>query len=124
VADERGASVVEFAAVTILAVVALLAVVQLALWVWARNVAFDAAHDGVRAAAVAGQPLTVGVDRARSLLRAGLGGGAAAFTVDAGKVGDDVVVVARGNAPAVLPLLPRFSITARAVAFDEDGVFG
>ena len=124
VAGQRGATLVEFLGVAMLAITALLLVVQLAVVVWARNVAFNAAHEGARLAAEAGQPATAGVERTRVLLHDGLGRTGAAFVVDAREDGDHVVVVARGSAPAIVPFLPRFAIEARAVALDEDRVFG
>ena len=121
---ERGATVVEFLGVAILAITMLLAVIQLALFVWARNVAFSAAHEGARLASEAGQPIAAGAQRTRLLLHDGLGRSGAAFVVDAVEDGDHVVVVARGPAPAIVPFLPHFTIAARAAAFDEDRVFG
>ncbi len=66
--------------------------------------------------------LGVAVQRTRALLRDGLGGAGDRFEVDAAVSGQDVEVAARGDAPVVLPFLPRFTITASAHAFDEDAV--
>lgn len=119
---ERGATIVEFLAVAVLTVVALLGVGQIAVWTWARNVAVNAAHEGARTAAEPGRPLDDGVARTRALLHDGLGGGASAFAVQAGQAGDDVEVVARGEAPAIVPFLPRMTIGATARVVDEDAV--
>jgi hypothetical protein len=119
---ERGATIVEFLGVAVLTVVALLTIAQVAMWTWARNVAVSAAHEGARTAAEAGRPLDDGVQRTRALLRDGLGGAGDRFQVDAAESGEDVEVAARGDAPAMLPFLPRFTITASAHAFDEDAV--
>jgi hypothetical protein len=119
---EQGATVVEFLGVAILTVLALLTVAQVAMWTWARNVAVSAAHEGARTAAEAGRPLDDGVQRARALLRDGLGGAGDRFAVEAAQDGQDVEVAARGDAPAILPFLPHFTVTVRAHAFDEDAV--
>jgi TadE-like protein len=118
----RGSAVVEFLAVTILAVVCLLAVAQLALWVWARDVAVSAVHEGARTAAETGRPLDDGTARARTILGDGLGGQGRSFVVEAEEAGDTVAVRAHGTAPVILPLLPHFDITVEATAFDEDAV--
>jgi hypothetical protein len=113
---------VEFLAVAVLTVVCLLAVAQLAVWVWARNVAVSAVHEGARTAAATGRPLEDCRARARVLLHDGLGGGAARFDVAAQQDGDEVAVRARGSAPQILPFLPRFDIDVQADAYDEDAV--
>ncbi len=111
---------IEFLAVTILTVVCLLVVVQMAIWVWARNVAVSAVHEGARTAAETGRPLDDGVVRTRSLLRDGLGSSGRAFVVEADQDGDSVAVRARGAAPMIIPFLPRFDVEVQATAFDED----
>ena len=113
---------VEFLAVTILTVVCLLGVAQLAVWVWARDVAVTAAHEGARTAAETGRPLADGAERARAVLHDGLGASAGAFTVDVARDGDAVAVRAQGTAPAIVPFLPAFDIRAEASAYDEDEV--
>ena len=114
---------VEFLAVSLGCVAALLAVGQMAVWVWSRNVAVTAAHEGARVAAEAGRTLDEGSTRAKVLLRDGLGRGADGFTVQIDQQGEVVGVQASGDAPAIVPFLPKFPITARATAFDEDEVF-
>ena len=113
---------IEFLAVTILTVMCLLAVVQLAVWVWARNVAVSAVAEGARTAAETGRPLDDGVTRTRTLLHDGLGGSGRGFAVEAEEQAGTVAVRARGTAPVILPFLPRFDIQAQATAFDEDEV--
>jgi hypothetical protein len=119
---QAGATIVEFLAVAVLTVLALLGVAQIAMWTWARNVAVNAAHEGARTAAEAGRPLDDGVARTRALLRDGLGRGADAFAVEAAGTGREVRVSARGEAPSLLPFMPRFTMTVRANAFDEDAL--
>ena len=120
--SETGATVVEFLAVAVLTVFALLGVAQIAIWTWARNVAVNAAHEGARTAAEAGRPLGDGVQWTRALLHDGLGGHEAAFAVEAEEAGSEVHVAAHGVAPSILPFMPRSTVTARASALDEDSV--
>ncbi len=119
---EAGATLVEFLAVSLLTVVCLLAVAQMAVWVWARNVAVSAVHEGARTAAETGRPVGDGTARARMLLADGLGGGGRAFVVDAAQKGDVIAVRAHGRAPVIAPFLPAFEIDVRATAYDEDRV--
>lgn len=118
--DERGATVVEFLGVTLLVAMATLVLLQMAFWVWCRNVTVNAADEGARTAAELGRPLIDGEARTRSVLHDGLAGAAARFTVHAAQDGDAVVVVALGVAPKIVPFLPSFTVRAEARAFDED----
>lgn len=117
---ERGATVVEFLGVMLLIVAGLLVVIQMSVWIWARNITMNAADEGARTAAEIGRPLGDGEARTRSVLHDGLGGAAAGFTVAAGQDGDTVVVRASGVAPRIVPFLPAFSVSSEARAFDED----
>ncbi|MBM3673756.1 MAG: pilus assembly protein [Actinobacteria bacterium] len=117
---EHGATIVEFLGVSVLTVACVLSVAQLAVWVWARDVAVTAAHEGARTAAESGRPLDDGIGRARALLRDGLGESAARFVVEAAQEGDVVAVRAHGRAPALVPFLPALAVEARATAADED----
>jgi Flp pilus assembly protein TadG len=121
-ADERGAMVVETLAVMLLSVAALMVLIQMSLWLWARNVTLNAADEGARAAAEMGQPLATGEFRTRSVLHDGLGNAAQGFQVVATQDGDRVTVHARGVAPRIVPFLPAFTVSADAEAFDEDQV--
>ncbi len=120
--SHRGATVVEFLGVMLLASVALLVLIQLSFWVWARNVAVNATDEGARAAAESGRSPADGEARTRAVLHDGLGGAAARFRVGAAAVGDAVVVRAEGRAPRIVPFLPELTIDAEARAFDEDRV--
>lgn len=113
---------IEFLAVTILTVVCLLALVQMTVWVWARNVAIAAVHEGARTAAETGRPLDDGAVRARSLLQDGLGANGRTFDVEIAQQGETVAVRARGTAPVIIPFLPHFDVEVQATAFDEDDV--
>jgi hypothetical protein len=123
VADrERGATVVEFLGVTLLVAVAVMVLLQMAVWVWCRNVAVNAADEGARTAAEQGRPLTDGEVRTRAVLRDGLGASGTRFEVHAGQDAETVVVVASGDAPRLVPFLPSFTVHAEARALDEDTV--
>jgi hypothetical protein len=113
---------IEFLAVTILTVVCLLGLVQMAVWVWARNVAVSAVHEGARTAAERDRPLEDGAARTRTVLHDGLGSAARTFAVEIAQDGDTVAVRSRGSAPLIVPFLPVFTIDVRAAAFDEDAV--
>lgn len=114
VRGERGATIVEFLGVMLLTVVGLMVVIQMSLWIWARDITMNAADEGARAAAEVGRPLGVGEARARSVLHDGLGGAAARFQIAAGQDGETVVVRAVGIAPQVVPFLPAFEVSAEA----------
>jgi hypothetical protein len=118
--DERGTTVVEFLGVTLLVAAAVLVLLQMAVWVWCRNVTVNAADEGARTAAEVGRPLGDGAARTRAVLHDGLGGSAARFSVRAAQDGDAVVVVATGVAPRIVPFLPLFTVHAEARAYDED----
>jgi Flp pilus assembly protein TadG len=120
--DERGTTIVEFLGVALLTSVAVLVLLQMAIWVWSRNVVVNAADEGARAAAEIGRPLADGEQRTRSVLHDGLGAAGTRFAVRAAQDGDAVVVVASGAAPSLVPFLPSFTIRAEARAFDEDAV--
>lgn len=120
--DQRGTAMVEFLGVTLLTIAALMVLMQMAIWVWARNVTVNAADEGARTAAETGRPLTDGAARTRSVLHDGLGGRAARFTIGAAQDGDAVVVRVSGAAPHIVPFLPKFVVSAEARALDEDTV--
>src|SRR4051794_36719044 len=87
---DAGATMIEFLAVTLLTVMSMLAIAQMAVWVWARNVAVTAVHEGARTAAETGRPLGDGVAQTRSVLRDGLGSSGRQFSVDAAQDGNQV----------------------------------
>ncbi|WP_304044951.1 TadE/TadG family type IV pilus assembly protein [Jatrophihabitans endophyticus] len=70
-ADE-GSAVVDFVLMSVLLVVLLFAVLQVAVYFYARNVAAESAADAARYAASAGVNPQAGVARAETLLRKGL----------------------------------------------------
>lgn len=73
--DEEGSAPAEFAMVSVLLVVLVLGVVQVALAVFVRNTAIDAASEGARQAALADGGLDAGAERTRTLVASTLGPG-------------------------------------------------
>ena len=72
--DEGGSSPVEFVLVGTLLTVLTLAVLQLALAVYVRNVVHDAAVEGAHHAALADTTLDEGVERTRTVITQAIGG--------------------------------------------------
>lgn len=71
--EERGSSPVEFVLVGTLLTVLTLAVLQLALAVYVRNVVHDAAVEGAYHAALADTTLDEGVERSRAVITRAIG---------------------------------------------------
>ncbi|MCO7218882.1 TadE/TadG family type IV pilus assembly protein [Klenkia sp. PcliD-1-E] len=121
---ERGSAVVDFALVSVLVVVLLLAVLQVAVYVHVRNVATSSAQEGARYAANADVPAAAGADRALEVVAAATSPRTAAgLTCTAGQETDAsglvlVVVRCSGAVPSLLAalgdLLP-LQVTGRAV---------
>ncbi|WP_091239123.1 TadE/TadG family type IV pilus assembly protein [Klenkia soli] len=121
---ERGSAVVDFALVSVLVVVLLLAVLQVAVYVHVRNVATSSAQEGARYAAGADVPAAAGAPRALEIIgRATSTGTAAGLTCTSDQEVDAsgltlVVVRCSGAVPSLLAalgdLLP-LQVTGRAV---------
>ncbi len=73
--DDRGSAPVEFVLVGALLTLLTLAVLQLGLAVYVRNVVHDAAVEGAQRAALADESLDAGVQRTRAILARSLGAG-------------------------------------------------
>jgi Flp pilus assembly protein TadG len=71
--SDRGAAVVDFVLISVLLVLMLFAVLQVAVYFYARNVVASSAADAARFAAAAGVPPGDGAARARALIAQGLG---------------------------------------------------
>ena len=119
--DERGSSPVEFVLVGTLLTFLTLAVLQLALAIYVRNVVHDAAVEGAFHAALADTTLAQGADRTRAIVTRAVGAEYAAdvSVTDAGSPGrPEIRVVVRTTLP-LLGLLgaPRgMEVTAHAPA--------
>lgn len=73
IADDRGSSVVEFVLISVLLVMLLFGVLQIATLFYVRSVVASAASDGARYAANAGVSPSAGGQRATQLISRGLG---------------------------------------------------
>ena len=102
--DDSGNAVVEFALVTPILLIVVLAVVQVILALHVRSTLTAAAAEGARAAALAGSSLTVGERRTREVLDDAIGGGAAT-SVAASRTRVDQLPVIQVRVTARLPLL-------------------
>ena len=97
-----------------------LGLLQAAVYVHARTVAWAAAEEGAHTAAAEGGSLSGGQARARALLVAGLGDTGRRLPVSAGLDGDTVVVDVGGSMAALGfgpngPLLLPLEVRARAL---------
>ena len=72
--DDSGAAVVDFVMMSILLIMLLFGVLQVAVYFYARNVAAASAADAARYAAAEGVDVRAGAPRAAQLLRQGLDG--------------------------------------------------
>jgi Flp pilus assembly protein TadG len=70
--DDRGAAVVDFVMISVLLILLLFAVLQAAVYFYARNVAASSAADAARYASTEGMSPSVGAARAEALIREGL----------------------------------------------------
>ena len=98
--DDSGSAVVEFALVTPLLLIVVLAIVQVILALHVRTTLTAAAAEGARAAALAGSSLVVGEQRTQEVLNDALGGQAA--------TGISARYVSVGTSPAI-----QVQVTAR-----------
>lgn len=105
--DERGSAPAEFVLVSMLLVVLVLGVLQLGAVLLVRNTALDAAAEGARWAAVAGNSGADGVGRARTVLTQSLGP-AYAHSVVAGREAWHGRPVAVVEARIPLPVIGLF----------------
>ncbi|MCW2505054.1 MAG: TadE family protein [Actinomycetia bacterium] len=74
---DAGSSIVEFCLVAILLVTLLLGILQVAFYLYIRNVVTASAAEGARYAANADVPVEAGAERAKSILEQGVGSGTA-----------------------------------------------
>jgi Flp pilus assembly protein TadG len=75
--DETGSAAVEFTLVSVLLIVLLLGIAQVAVYVWVRNAATASAAEGARHAAGADVDTAAGAERARQVLASAVGPGTA-----------------------------------------------
>lgn len=114
--NQAGQSTVELALVLPVLLTVLLGVVQFALVHHARQVAQTAAHEGARFGAAEGRTATDGADRARNVLRSGLGPSGQVFTISGWETGETVVLDVAGNYPLTIPWMATQGIPLRSTA--------
>lgn len=112
----HGQSLVELALALPALLLVLLAVVQFALVVHARNVVTAAAQEGARYGAAEGRTATEGATRAQEVLASGIGGDDGTFTVTARGTGDVVVVQVQGRYRLLVPWLTGRTLPLKATA--------
>lgn len=127
VRGDRGASVAEFAMIAVLLLFLLFAALQVAVYVYVRNVVQASAADGARFGASAGTDPGNGGSRAATLIGAALSPSAAHRIACEGHRSRDeasglatVAVRCRGHLPAVLvPLGPLIAIDVSGSSLQE-----
>jgi Flp pilus assembly protein TadG len=127
-ADERGSSVVEFSMMSVLLVLLLFAVLQVAALFYIRSVASSAASDGARYAANAGVSPEAGGDRASTLLARALSPAMARRLPCAGELVTDpgsglvtAQVRCQGNVRSLfLPIGTLVTVKARGQSLKDD----
>jgi len=113
--------VVEFALVMPLVLVLALAVAQLALFLYERNVVMGSLSEGARVAAAEGRTVADGERAAGALLRQSLGGRvAAAVPVHGAVEGGLVVMRTDGVLPSLLPVVPGLEVSMAASMHKEE----
>ncbi len=112
---------VEFALVMPLVLVLALAVAQLALFLYERNVVMGSLSEGARVAAAEGRTVADGERAAGALLRQSLGGRvAAAVPVHGAVEGGLVVMRTDGVLPSLLPVVPGLEVSMAASMHKEE----
>jgi hypothetical protein len=120
---ERGAAVVEFVLVSVVAVVLALALAQLALFLWERNALMGSLSEGARVAATEGRTVADGRRVAIELLRRSAGGRVArAVSIQGGETGGLVVLRAEGTLPSFLPGMPGLPVRMAARMHEEEAL--
>jgi hypothetical protein len=118
---ERGAAVVEFVLVSVVAIALALSVAHLALFLWERNALMGSLSEGVRVAATEGRTVADGRRVARELFRRSVGGRAAqAVPIEGAEAGGMVVLRAEGTLPSFLPGLPGLPVRMTARMREEE----
>jgi Flp pilus assembly protein TadG len=122
-AAERGAAVVEFVLVTVVALVLAMAVVQLGLFLWERNALMGSLSEGARVAATEGRTVADGKRVAVGLLRRAAGGRVASAVPIEGTEADGLVELrAEGTLPSLVPGVPGLPVRMTARMREEESL--
>ena len=118
---ERGAAVVEFVLVAVVAVALAMAVAQLGLFLWERNALMGSLSEGARVAATEGRTVADGRRVAIELLRRSAGGRVAgAVPIEGGESAGLVVLHAEGTLPSFVPGVPGLPVRMTARMHEEE----
>jgi Flp pilus assembly protein TadG len=122
-AAERGATVVEFVLVTVVAVALAMAVAQLGLFLWERNALLGSVSEGARVAATEGRSVADGRRVATELLERSAGARVArAVPIDGSETGGQVVLRAQGTLPSFVPGVPGLPVRLTARMHEEEAL--
>jgi Flp pilus assembly protein TadG len=122
-ATERGAAVVEFVLVSLVAVVLAMSLAQLGLFLWERNALMGSLSEGARVAAAEGRSVADGRRVAAELLRRSAGGRVAdAVPIRGEERGGLVVLRAEGTLPSFVPGLPGLPVRMTARMHEEEAL--
>lgn len=114
---DRGEASIQMAIIFPFVILVTVAVVQAAMWVYARNIALTAAREGVAAARVYQAPEDAGAARARETLGRIASDSLAGSTVSiAGSTTTEVRVTVTGLAPSLIPGVSGLSVSQSAGA--------
>jgi Flp pilus assembly protein TadG len=120
-AAERGAAVVEFVLVSVVALGLALAVAQLGLFLWERNALMGSLSEGARVAATEGRSVADGRRVATELLRRSAGARVAdAVPIEGTEAGGVVLLRAEGTLPSFVPGVPGLPVHLTAQMHDEE----
>lgn len=112
--DDRGSAPVEFTLVSVLLVILVMGVVQLALALHVRNTMTSCAAEGARVAAAGDRSLADGEARSRGMLRDALGDYPVRITSSNGVVDGAPIAIVTASAP--VPVLGLWGFGSMAVA--------
>ena len=122
-AAERGAAVVEFVLVSVVALAIALAVAQLGLFLWERNALMGSVSEGARVAATEGRSVADGRRVATELLRRSAGARVAgAVPIEGTETGGQVILRAEGTLPSFVPGVPGLPVRMSARMHEEEAL--
>jgi TadE-like protein len=121
--SSRGSVIAEFALLGGLVVFTILAVVQLALFLYQRNVVVTSVAEGARVGATFGRQPEDGSAAACELIRQAIGERCESLRVTADSRDGLVVVAVDGTLPPIAPGLPALGIRHVATMHDEERLY-